>query len=130
MNFQPEVTLNPTRHPWVDRPNVTRDFTYQHWTRGEEEIRIEAWYGVKESPSGGFSCTLRLSYVAATGERFSAKGRAGGYGYCKFSSAFGNAFRKLFPDLDRDTWAVDAAGESVVYNFLVSLGFKKIAGGQ
>lgn len=134
MTHQPDVTLHPNRLPWVDKPGVVRDFAYQVWTRGEgyERIKIDSWYAVKESPSGGWTCTLRLTYIKPDGECFPAKGRAGGYGYCKFSQAFYDAFNKLFPQFkeERGLWGVAGAGESAVSNFLVSLGFKKIAGGQ
>lgn len=131
---QPNVTLEPAKLPYPDKPSVTMDFAFQYWVRkwedGTEEIKIESWYAPKESPSGGHACTVRLTYGAVDGLCSRAKARAGGYGYCKFSSAFCFAFRKLFPHLKNEEGlcSVNAAGESAVHNWLVSIGFTKVVG--
>lgn len=132
--YQPDVKLNPVRFPYPEKPHVTMDFSFQFWTRGQagvvDEFKIESWYAPKESSSGGHACTVRLTYVTHEGEAFRVKARAGGYGYCKFSSAFYSAFNKMFPQFkeERSLWGVNAAGENAVHNWLVSIGFTKVVG--
>jgi len=134
MTNQPAVKLNPVRFPYPEKPHVVMDPSFQYWKRDQDgvidELKIESWYAPKESPSGGHTCFVRLIYITHEGEAFRVKARAGGYGYCKFSSAFHSAFAKLFPQFkdERGLWAVNAAGETVVHNWLISIGFTKVVG--
>lgn len=74
-----------------------------------------------DNPAGSVCTVCVIIWIGTLcdkGERFDAKGKAGGGGYCKFSAAFESAMR------DQGCKGVHGAGEREVEKWLESKGYE------
>jgi hypothetical protein len=86
--------------------------------KGEMAGRIAANWS--DNPAGSVCTAMVAVYLGPLKEMPFVTGKAGGYGYCKFSAAVDHALRSTM-DLDTD---LAGHGESTVIEWFERLGYK------